>query len=842
MTTPFDRRLLWVHWKGEAVHEATIAELALAIRQQTQEVAGIVVKVADGEAWQGEFDSKEAMAVDGPLALSRWVNELAQHDLETHLWSVIRGDDIPREAELLVQACSVPGVRSLLLDVEAGPEYFGGKTAQDARDLITRLRAGVDSAFHLGLNFDTRGSHPANIHIDEWLPHVQSLHPMVYHWHFSGGSEGPEGRLDSAFGRLAHYALPVVPMLQTYPEPSPVPTEHLTRAGNYAFSKGAFGATLFRYGKESSTSPVLAGVRGIDPSTPPGSLTGRRTFQVVTSSLRVRSAPSTSAQILARLSADTQVEVDPASRFEAEGFIWWQSAQGWLAQGRVNLRELYMLDVTPGVPPASLVTLPRPIPPDGEGSPEPPEDADPGGQRKRFRILVDRLNVRSAPDLRPESRTGVQLDSSDEIVVDADAWAEEEGFLWWNHGAGWSAERSLDEQRRFLEDLTPDVPRIDHDHPDGPGTPPEPGEPEPEIPRKRFRVETDRLNIRVEPGLGRSSATGTVLLTGEQITVPADAWQERDGFRWWQHTRGWSAERSLDDRFVFMEDLTPDIPRVEPPPPDPEEPPIDEDTRVFYVVRPELNIRSGPSLSGSIVGALAQGDRLIIDVSQPNVRVEAEGYVWWRHERGWSAERRTDNSIEWLLDINQLPFRRTLFQRLPVRLEEIGWLQYFGNTDFAFEHGAEHDYPSYSQGLHGGLDFGNSMANPPVFAGVDGIFLGPERFFGPNRVDIMVGDYTIVYGHLGHPAQISRGHPVTPDAVVGAIEDTRKHTHIEVRYLNRYIINPLLLMPQTLADAILGRFPPQPGTFKQTVNWTQWQTPLDQPIILRGGPVVGPTA
>ena len=402
MATPFDGRILWVHWKGEAVLENSIEELAQAIKQQTPDVAGVVIKIADGDAWQGNFDSKAALAIDGPQALSWWVDTLRQHELETHLWSVIRGNDVPREAELLIQACSVPGVQSLLLDVEAGPEYFGGKTAQDARDLITRVRAGVDPGFHLGLNFDTRGSHPATIHIDEWLPHVQSLHPMVYHWHFGSGTAGPEGYLDAAFGRLAHYALPVVPMLQTYPEPRPVPAEHVSRAGNYAFKKGAFGVTLFRYGKESSAAQVLEGVRNIDPSTQPGSLTGKRTFRITTSGLRMRSAPSLSAAILTRLDNDSLIEVEPDSRTEAEGYIWWQSEQGWIAQGRVNLHELYMMDITPEVPPANLITLPPPMPPDDEGRPEPPDDAEPTVQQKRFRVLVDKLNVRSEPDLRAE--------------------------------------------------------------------------------------------------------------------------------------------------------------------------------------------------------------------------------------------------------------------------------------------------------------------------------------------------------------------------------------------------------------------------------------------------------
>ena len=105
--------------------------------------------------------------------------------------------------------------------------------------------------FILHLNLDARGQHPQNIHIDEWIPHVNSLHPMVYHWHFSEGTRGPRAYIDEAFRSLAQYNLPITPMLQAYRDPSTgtqVPANQVYDAGVYSFEKGAAGISYFRLG------------------------------------------------------------------------------------------------------------------------------------------------------------------------------------------------------------------------------------------------------------------------------------------------------------------------------------------------------------------------------------------------------------------------------------------------------------------------------------------------------------------------------------------------------------------------------------------------------------------
>src|SRR5260221_8840809 len=90
------------------------------------------------------------------------------------------------------------------------------------------------------------------------------------------------------------------------------------------------------------------------------------------------------------------------------------------------------------------------------------------------------------------------------------------------------------------------------------------------------------------------------------------------------------------------------------------------------------------------------------------------------------------------------------FQRLPLDLKDIYYFYYYGNTEFAFTDGKKNNYDGYSQGLHGGLDFGHGGGGVNVHAGVDGIFDygGDQKAFKPNRVGILVGRFRIFYGPL----------------------------------------------------------------------------------------------
>jgi hypothetical protein len=107
-------------------------------------------------------------------------------------------------------------------------------------------------------------------------------------------------------------------------------------------------------------------------------------------------------------------------------------------------------------------------------------------------------------------------------------------------------------------------------------------------------------------------------------------------------------------------------------------------------------------------------------------------------------------------------------------------------------------------------------------------------------VDITVGEYLIIYGHLSNTDLSLVGRVVTPETVVGYIDSGSQLVHIEIRRGNK-ILNPLEFMPEDMRNALMIRFPPV-GEFYSSPDWTQWLTPLDQPEIIIGGPVIGPRA
>ncbi|MBI5957187.1 MAG: hypothetical protein HY866_00530 [Chloroflexi bacterium] len=358
MPTPFDKRILWLHWMGDAVGEATPRKLAQTVKQFSPNAAGIAIKTSDGAFWQGKNDTKKSMAISGPAMIKTWATELAQEGLETHLWCVVRGQNVDAEASIIIQACNVSNVadiRSMILDVEVGPQYFGSQTADVVRRLIRKIRDGIPPHFHLALCFDYRGNHPRDIFIQEWLPSVQSLHPMVYHWEFSSGTSDATPYLDTCFRTLAGYNLPIVPMLQAYDDPisrTPVPPEQIADAGVYAMKKGAAGLTYFRLG--TAGAPELRAVaridikniKKVDDPIDPDPIPNPKAFQVVTSALNVRTEPTLEPRTIiagAQLRFGETVQVDPNSRIQAEDNFWLRHTAGWSAEKSASSQEVFML-------------------------------------------------------------------------------------------------------------------------------------------------------------------------------------------------------------------------------------------------------------------------------------------------------------------------------------------------------------------------------------------------------------------------------------------------------------------------------------------------------------------
>jgi hypothetical protein len=363
---------------------------------------------------------------------------------------------------------------------------------------------------------------------------------------------------------------------------------------------------------------------------------------------------------------------------------------------------------------------------------------------------------------------------------------------------------------------------------------------------KVFTVVRGPVYMRSAPSLAPGTKVeGRWLVNGQTVEVVPDSRTIADGYIWWKHDDGWSAEASVDGRLVLMiESQSVGISDTEKKnQPDPTKPYDPVSKKTFRVINGPVNWRDKPTLEPR---ALIKGKSFrtgqLVEVDADS-RTEADGYVWWRHSDGWSAERSLTAPLVLMIEEDQVLGASELFARLPLGLDIVRWVQYYGNTTFAYEHGKENNYDGYSQGLHGGLDLGHP-GGAAVCAGIRAdlnpvcTYVGDQRDFRPNRVDITVGQYLIILGHLTNPDFSLVGKSLTPDTVVGYIDSSKQHVHIEIRRGSK-ILNPLNFLPESLRTGLIGRFSPA-GMFQP--NGGQWESPLDQPDIDIGGKVIGPRA
>jgi hypothetical protein len=266
------------------------------------------------------------------------------------------------------------------------------------------------------------------------------------------------------------------------------------------------------------------------------------------------------------------------------------------------------------------------------------------------------------------------------------------------------------------------------------------------------------------------------------------------------------------------------------------------------VLNGPVKVRDAPN--GNELKNLKLKNGTLVEI-EPDSMQDIGGYIWWKHAAGWSAERTSDGKKVFMGDpslpsvddppsLDTLPMRNALFVRWPVDLEKVNWVQYFGNTKYAFEHGKEWGYQKFAQGMHSGLDLGsNRPEGIPVYAGLYGEFVAQDDY----GVHVSAGEYYVIYQHLIMVPNFAKGALITPDTPLGEMERLpgNAHLHLETRYAKqKFIVNPLLLLPEPMCDACLKKFSNFEKYFYKDARWNQWQTPLDQPMILRGGAVIGP--
>lgn len=188
----------------------------------------------------------------------------------------------------------------------------------------------------------------------------------------------------------------------------------------------------------------------------------------------------------------------------------------------------------------------------------------------------------------------------------------------------------------------------------------------------------------------------------------------------------------------------------------------------------------------------------------------------------------------------------THFQSLPVDLEQTIAFSYFGNTRIAVEWGQRWGYDSVYQGLHGGIDFHIGRGEDvSVQAGVEGIYVRTRSFAQTLTVYIQVDEYLVLYQGLEDVPEFTVGELITPETFLGKIVSSsfNPHLHLETRYQNEnMLVNPLYFIPPILIGDILASFPNFEEQFYVDDTWNQWRDPFNQPVLIAGGPVIGPRA
>ncbi|MGQ9887409.1 MAG: peptidoglycan DD-metalloendopeptidase family protein [Aggregatilineales bacterium] len=243
--TPYDGKVAVWHWRGDIVPEATIDELARNLRQAVPHVGAVFVKTSDytprsGARWQGFWDTKRALAIDGPASIDRWVETLAKYGLDFHAWCVPRGLDERAETDLIIQACQRPGVKSMILDVEPY-DGFWSAGREGIRPFMLRIRRELPGRFHIGLAVDPRPQHYRAIFPEEWFPFVQSVHPMAYWATFR---RSPEAVLAEVYQVWGGYGRTIIPILQADAQPVDINTAHVLATQRH----GAPGLSWWRLG------------------------------------------------------------------------------------------------------------------------------------------------------------------------------------------------------------------------------------------------------------------------------------------------------------------------------------------------------------------------------------------------------------------------------------------------------------------------------------------------------------------------------------------------------------------------------------------------------------------
>jgi len=276
MTTPYHGKVAIWHWKGDSLAVDTIEQAVRDLKRFAPHITQVWVKTSDGSDWMSRFDTDAELRISGSAAIRRWVQVLEAHGMEFHAWCVPKGLQIEKEADLIIEACTTAGVKSMVLDIEPYKGFWqGGKDA--IRPFMTRVRRGVGGGFHIGMSVDPRRHHFNSIFPHEWKPFINSIHPQTY---WASFQRPVKEVIDEVYAVWGTFGLPIIPALQGH-----APAAEVDEARDYSISKyKAPGLSYWRYGVISSlqfaaiNQPMSTPP---DPGPPPAEDVGRYGEEIV---------------------------------------------------------------------------------------------------------------------------------------------------------------------------------------------------------------------------------------------------------------------------------------------------------------------------------------------------------------------------------------------------------------------------------------------------------------------------------------------------------------------------------------------------------------------------------
>lgn len=217
---------------------------------------GVLVKTHDGLDWMSRYD-RSRNAVSGPAQVERLARLFEDNGVPFHAWSVIKGIDPAREAQMVADVLSA-GARSLVLDLEAGAGFWAGSPTDAAR-FGEHLRT-LTPFGRVDISIDPRPWRMNLVPMPEFVALSDGIWPQLYWDTFnsSGNLDGyrnsgfpvgaggmtPEFLLDTTFNLLANYDREIVPVGQG----AAIDPSTWGRFARRAWELGMGSVSIWRYG------------------------------------------------------------------------------------------------------------------------------------------------------------------------------------------------------------------------------------------------------------------------------------------------------------------------------------------------------------------------------------------------------------------------------------------------------------------------------------------------------------------------------------------------------------------------------------------------------------------